>query len=400
MRKCPDCGHENAEGQKFCGECGARLPKPPAEAGAGAALSDNVINRSRIDASQTSAPVSVGGLHVYAGQPGIAPPSPAPEFCAVCGFRVDDPELRCPHCRELVHVGCYLAEERMCQKCYEERAAPGAPVGPAAVPPAHQPEPAQSLPSEVTEHGIDLVLVPEGPFMMGSDDGHDDETPVHEVWLDAYYIGKHPVTNGQYREFVEDTGRDEPEHWAPDHFGHDEFADDDQPVIYVSWDDAAAFCRWLSRETGNDWHLPTEAEWEKAARGTDGRTYPWGDEAPTPRRCNFDGNVGQTTEVGSYPAGVSPYGCHDMAGNVLEWCADWYGDDYYQSSPQRNPTGPVSGDNRVFRGGSWYDSAGLSRSAYRRRRGPANRRDLIRVPSRQELPLAVGLCALVSDRCC
>lgn len=326
-------------------------------------VSDSILIRSPVDARETSATASVGDIHVNVSVPGGAPAPAVAAFCVVCGFRIDDPELRCPRCREFVHVGCYRPDERMCERCFGERLPPN--TAPTAVPIA-QPEPqsAPSLPAEITDHGIELVLVPAGPFMMGSEHGAEDEQPIHEVYLDAYYIGKHPVTNRQYREFVSGTGHAEPPHWDPAHRDHDGFAGDDKPVVYVSWDDASAFCRWLSRATGQDWHLPTEAEWEKAARGTDGRTYPWGNEEPTSRRCNFavakpeppavggfrpvvvrrsHPTVGHTTEVGSYPAGVSPFGCHDMAGNVWEWCAGG---------------GP--------RGGSWSSAADECRSTYRR----------------------------------
>ncbi len=224
------------------------------------------------------------------------------------------------------------------------------------------PEPeASSVPGQITEAGIDLVLVPEGSFLMGSENGPEHERPMHELWLQDYYISKHPITNAQYRRFVEATGHGEPKHWTQG----GELGGDEQPVVSVSWDDAAAFCSWLSSETGKAWHLPTEAEWEKAARGTDGREYPWGDCEPTSRHCNFGAMMGCTTDVGSYPAGVSPYGCYDMAGNVWEWCADWYDGDYYARSPMRNPTGPSSGSFRVLRGGSWDSYAYRCRAASR-----------------------------------
>lgn len=219
----------------------------------------------------------------------------------------------------------------------------------------------------IRESGVELVLVPEGAFWMGSEEGWVDESPVHEVWLDAYHLGMGPVTNRQYLEFVLATGQ----HY-PCSYG-DDFDGPDRPVVGVSWHDAAAFCRWLSSETSAWWRLPTEAEWEKAARGQDGREYPWGDEQPDSRRCNFDERVGHTTEVGSYPGGVSPFGGHDMAGNVWEWCADWYGEDCYSRSPEHNPQGPSSGDTRVFRGGSWYNNAYYCRSAARYYRPPTYR---------------------------
>ena len=137
-------------------------------------------------------------------------------------------------------------------------------------------------------------------------------------------------------------------------------------MVNVSWQDAADFCAWAAKVSGARVRLPTEAEWEKAARGTDGRLYPWGDAVPDAQRCNFNQNVKDTTPVGKYsPRGDSPFGCVDMAGNVYEWVADWYADDYYKNSPASNPAGPDSGQSRVLRGGSWYDDDEVARSANR-----------------------------------
>lgn len=199
---------------------------------------------------------------------------------------------------------------------------------------------------------MELCLVPAGGFLMGSPEGegHSDEYPQHTVHLDVYYIGRYPVTNAEYARFLSQTGR-----VTPDGSGSYEWVGGtpprgkgQHPVVIVSWHDAAAYCRWPGL------FLPTEAEWEKAARGTDGRRYPRGDQDPTDRLCNFNDNVGGTTPVGTYsPQGNSPYGCGDMASNVLEWCADRYAKGYYAQSPDENPTRPSSGKQRVFRGGSW-----------------------------------------------
>ena len=202
--------------------------------------------------------------------------------------------------------------------------------------------------------GAGMVWVPAGEFLMGSDDGRTHERPRHPVWLDGYWIYTAPVTVAQYSRFCQTAGRTMPE--AP-RWGWK----DDHPVVNVSWEDARAYCEWAGMA------LPTEAQWEKAARGVDGRAYPWGD-AWDPAKCANSAESARsgTVAVGSYPEGASPYGCLDMAGNVWEWCADWYGADYYRDAPVQNPTGPPSGGSRVVRGGSWYDGdADYFRCAYR-----------------------------------
>ena len=209
------------------------------------------------------------------------------------------------------------------------------------------------------QDGAPMRLVPAGEFMMGSQGTKDDEKPVHAVELNAFYMDTYEVTTERYRDFLNATGRAAPRAWTdaiPVNHGR-------KPVVGVSWSDAEAYCDWAGKR------LPTEAEWEKAARGTDGRQYPWGNEAPTKDRANYDGPAGFSywtlTDVGSQHAGVSPYGMHDMAGNVWEWVADWYDHDYYQRSPKKNPAGPPSGQYKVLRGGSWNDRPILVRSAQR-----------------------------------
>jgi len=219
---------------------------------------------------------------------------------------------------------------------------------------------------------LELVRVPAGEFLMGSDpakdkDAQDDEQPQRRVHVSEFYIGKTPVTNAQYATFVKATEHKVPEHWENDKTPSGK---EDHPVVYVTWHDAVAFCEWLTQETGKNLRLPTEAEWEKAARGADGRIYPWGNEQPTAELCNFDDNVGNTTPVGRYsPQGDSPYGCADVAGNVWEWTQSLYGGYPYDQADGRE--GLKAEGRRVVRGGSFLNSRRGVRCAYRLRCGPA-----------------------------
>jgi len=192
-----------------------------------------------------------------------------------------------------------------------------------------------------SDDGAEMLLVSAGEFTMGADQ-YDDEKPIHRVYLDAFYIDKYETTNTLYERFMRATGRSEPTYWTDTAFNASS-----QPVVGVSWHDADLYCKWAGKR------LASEAEWEKAARGTDGREYPWGALWDASRANSGQSKVGKPTPVGSYPSGVSPYGAHDMAGNVWERVADWYANDYYSRSPNRNPTGPDAGTRRVLRGASW-----------------------------------------------
>jgi formylglycine-generating enzyme required for sulfatase activity len=273
--------------------------------------------------------------------------------------------------------------------------APASPPAPTTTP---QPSPASPL---VGNDGAEMALIPAGTFLMGST-GQDvmtllrqypglsrallaDEVPRHQVFVEAFSIDRYEVTNARFQQFVQATGYrtqaesegggkiraagNGKEKWeavpdaswrSPKGQGSTIVGFETHPVVQVTWKDAQAYCAWAGKR------LPTEAEWEKAARGTDGRAYPWGN-APDPtrvnscdRRCAFpeqdnqvDDGYAETAPVGSYEAGKSPYGAYDMAGNVWEWVADWYAAKYYQHSPARNPPGPITGSQVVLRGGSW-----------------------------------------------
>ncbi len=187
-----------------------------------------------------------------------------------------------------------------------------------------------------------------------------DEWPAHRVHLDSFDIDVHQVSNRCYKGFMEAGGYAESRYWSPEgwawrvreritqsaFWAEPAFQVPHHPVVGVSWYEADAYCRWLGGR------LPTEAEWEKAARGPHGRRYPWGAEWAT-QRANGDTATGGITPVGSYPEGVSPYGAHDMAGNVWEWVRDWYGKHSYREARRSNPQGPSRGEGRVLRGGSW-----------------------------------------------
>jgi formylglycine-generating enzyme required for sulfatase activity len=224
---------------------------------------------------------------------------------------------------------------------------------------------------------LGFVRIPGGEFWMGSDPNRDrnareEEQMQHKVEVSEFYIQRYPVTVAQFGVFVARSGYEPRDRRCLEGVGN-------HPVVNVTWEDAVAYCQWLEgelRKNGSEgvrgWQvrLPTEAEWEKAARGTDGRIYPWGNEFDSEKANIFESGIRNTSPVGSFPGGVSPYLLADMSGNVLEWCADWYEDNYYWGSPMRNPTGPASGSIRTCRGGSWSSRHGLARCAIRLRYAP------------------------------
>ena len=246
---------------------------------------------------------------------------------------------------------------------------------------------------KIGKDGAPMVLIQAGDFQMGTDPSeiptlvlqyeqygiksswcetpqhtvYDYETPRHTVYVDAFYMDIYEVTNAQYKKFMDATGHSTPTFWSDTRYNIP-----NQPVVVVLWQDAVAYSEWAGKR------LPTEAEWEKAARGgLVGKKYPWGDSEPDGTQCNFaDRNIdvewsGKSVDDGyEYPAPVGSYrangyGLYDMAGNVWEWCADWYDHEYYVNSPRRNPKGADSANGRVLRGGSYYDGASGLRAADR-----------------------------------
>jgi serine/threonine protein kinase len=239
---------------------------------------------------------------------------------------------------------------------------------------------ATPLLNEITDSkGVSMRLVAAGIFRMGSE-RFDREKPIHDVYLDTYYMDTYEVTNKLYKACV-DAGICVPPQ-NTNHYNNSEY--ENHPVVYVNWNMSKTYCEWRGAQ------LPTEAQWEKAARGTDERTFPWGEEASCSKANISSVNlvnetfyrtycVGDTTVVGSYESGKSPYGLYDMIGNVWEWVSDWYSATYYQTSPSENPLGPTSGQSRVLRGGSWNSLTTWNevRSFSRQYNTPTSANDLI-----------------------
>ena len=240
----------------------------------------------------------------------------------------------------------------------------------------------------------DLARIPAGDFLMGSSDAEEDERPVHRVYVSEYFIGRFPVTQDEYAQFVHATGYSPPSIrglpliasggrdglfkglaapyvWED---GQPPAGHGSHPVVLLRYDDALAYCQWLSEGLTRIVRVPTEAEWEKAARGgVEGQRYPWGNDID-PSRCNFLADPLSKRQHGTRPTGTYPpnqYGLCDMAGNVWEWVSDWYTSDYYASSDVRDPRGPESGNMRIVRGGSWVnENVGMLRCAYRHKVPP------------------------------
>jgi formylglycine-generating enzyme len=239
---------------------------------------------------------------------------------------------------------------------------PRAPANGSAAPKAR---PVLHPPTTLTgKDGAPMVLVAAGEFTMGSAEGDDDEQPVHRVYLDSFYLDLYEVTNGRFAKFVAASQSEPP--WG--------FADQETPVVHadrpvrwVNWLEALGYCLWAGKR------LPSEAEWEKAARGTDGRLYPWGAEPPTPAHAVFglkEGGADTVSPIGNREKGTSPYGVHDLAGNLYEWVADWYDDAFYALQPRINPRGPAEGTAKVQRGGSYINSPYRLRATFRTKGDP------------------------------
>jgi formylglycine-generating enzyme required for sulfatase activity len=228
----------------------------------------------------------------------------------------------------------------------------------------------------------EMIKIPRGEFLMGSSkaqaqkaiqDGAEktwvqDEQPQHLVLLSEYYIAKHPVTNHEFQVFIRDTKTNSPLGWNGDEYPDGK---DDHPAVNIPWEDATAFCEWLKQKTNRPYRLPTEAEWEKAARGTDGRIWPWGNEFDPEFANTREAKIMHVTRVGQFsPYGDSPYGCVDMIGNIWEWCSDWYDKNEYTKRTQEDtvtedPNGPGNGLAHILRGGSFGTGRAGNRCADR-----------------------------------
>ncbi|MBT3604944.1 MAG: SUMF1/EgtB/PvdO family nonheme iron enzyme [Candidatus Latescibacteria bacterium] len=213
----------------------------------------------------------------------------------------------------------------------------------------------------------EMILIDSGDFLMGDEDGSRDEQPQRTVLLNAYWIDRYPVTNQEYKMFVDVTGHRRPPHWTSGTYPLEQAS---HPVTNISWQDAEEYAEWVGKR------LPSESEWEKAARGTLGQTYSWGD-AFRKDNVNSTNDYGGTTPIDQFPGGASPYGVMDMCGNVQEWGSDWYYDDYYKTAPVDNPTGPAGGQYRVCRGGFYAENRMGVRCSQRHYAPPSTMQDHI-----------------------
>lgn len=248
----------------------------------------------------------------------------------------------------------------------------GAEQGKPAQPAAAKPEPAKNEPPKPGDErknpkdGALMHFVPPAEFTMGADDGYDNERPARKVKITrGFWVYRTPVTNAMYGRFLAaNRGQRKPPYWT-----HPRFKAPDQPVVGVTWDEAAAYCRWAGAR------LPTEAEWELAARGADARQFPWGKEPPDPTRAVFalPEASAAPAATGKLAPGAGPFNARDQLGNVWEWCADWYQREYYKSAPAENPPGAPSGSLRSARGGSYLTPAYWMRLSFRMRFDPAAR---------------------------
>ena len=235
-----------------------------------------------------------------------------------------------------------------------------------------------------------MVKIPAGKFLMGSTKEQavqaikhgaekyliEREQPQHTVELSDYFIGKYPITNREYQVFIGDTKYEPPRDWNGDQFPPKK---DRHPVVNISWDDANAYCKWLTEKTKNHYRLPTEAEWEKAARGENGLIYPWGNEFDPTKANTSDVNISDSSEVGQFsPQGDSTYGCTDMSGNVWEWCEDFFDENIYKSRINRitkNPLSALKSFSHIVRGGSFNEAQHFARCAYRDKSNPLYSQD-------------------------
>ena len=336
---CPTCHHPVPSAARFCGSCGTALPRI-----------DEIAAVNRVSpASVTSPPQQPQGTAWKAWHKMVL---------ALLGSILGIFALLL-----IIGLTLTLSRERSSQHAKSQAVDPAVSSSPQTkrtnrIPPEKPTSPARAAGTVRAnpKDGAPMVWVPTGTFRMGSTDaGNPNEQPQHTVTLNGYWIYRYEVTVAQYRKFCAATGHQMPT--APKWGWHDQ-----HPIVFVTWHDAVAYATWAGAR------LPTEAEWEKAARGPDGNEYPWGNEWDA-EKCPKE--LLGTHPVGSYPADVSPYGVLDMAGNVREWCHDWYRADAYASSPAPNPTGPSAGTARIIRDGSWVDARIQDQEAYRSARRDA-----------------------------